>query len=108
MTPQQLADHLRRLPIYTYATTVEVEPGTVLVPSWLVEQAATALLQGSSHVSPIKGIESFIDEISDLSERSPLTPHGRDCVRTILLAFSAHVKHQQSVSPFCPTCGYRR
>ena len=44
----------------------------------------------------MKGIDGFIDEISDLAP-SPLTPHGRDCVRTILLAFSAHVKQQSAV-----------
>lgn len=42
----------------------------------------------------VKGIDAFIDEFSELGS-SPLTPHGRDCVRTILLAFSAHVKRHQ-------------
>ncbi len=46
----------------------------------------------------MKGIDGFIDEISELAP-SPLTPHGRDCVRTILLAFAAHVKHQTRVEP---------
>lgn len=39
----------------------------------------------------IKGMEAFIDEFSDLGA-SPLTPHGRDCVRTILRVFANHDK----------------
>lgn len=46
----------------------------------------------------IKGIEGFVDEISEMG-RSPLTPYGRDCVRTVLLTFAAHVRRQAPLAP---------
>ena len=42
-------------------------------------------------IEAIPGIESFIDELSDM-HTSPLTPKGRDYFKTLLLAFAAHVK----------------